>query len=174
LKNTIPFLSQLRINKGEQLYCSGDFANEFYFIEDGRVKLFTEDDVHFQTFIKGDVFGEYDTVLDRPRLGSAVAAEDTCLLVLSKNHFDKVMLESHQICFKLIVKSAVKRELLVRKMNRKGKKAEQRKMRTAGRGTNSKVEESELLEDDEASKSEEQDDGSRVTIEEADGAKNSA
>lgn len=74
------------IKAGETLLEEGDVAKQLYFVEQGAVRLWHNDDgrdITVQFFFEGQVVSSFESFyLDRPSLFSITAIEPTCVLVI--------------------------------------------------------------------------------------------
>ena len=102
---TPPFEKFIRnYGKGEVIFEENADDKEMYIVYSGSVDIFknTDDKCLFVTKIdEGDFFGEMAVVDNSPRSASAVAAEETQLIVLDEAKF--LYLLRHQPHFALIV-----------------------------------------------------------------------
>lgn len=56
----VPFLKLIEIEEKHIVYKKGDFADEIYFIIDGRVNFLYSGKIVFKTMVKGSYFGEIE------------------------------------------------------------------------------------------------------------------
>lgn len=80
-------LEKITYPKNEIIFEQGDKPSYIYIIKKGRIKLFVENgDSPFElvTFGEGDCFGESSIIGIRPHAATAIAQEDTELIVLSR------------------------------------------------------------------------------------------
>jgi CRP-like cAMP-binding protein len=75
----------------------GDPGDKFYFIRSGKVRVFTHDSDGFETEISesgpGESFGEIALITGEPRMANVEAMEETHLMVLSKEEFERILKE---------------------------------------------------------------------------------
>jgi CRP/FNR family cyclic AMP-dependent transcriptional regulator len=101
-KNTLEELSVLLVKKefkrNQTLISQGDHSRSLFLIEEGRTKVFSNDDEGKQTIFaflgKGDYCGELSLLDAEPRSASVVALEKTRTLQLSYPQFD-AFLKTH-------------------------------------------------------------------------------
>ncbi len=82
-------LDQTTARKGETIFKFGDPGDSLYLVRLGKVELFAKDHagekITFNTAEPGDLFGELSLLDGGPRTASALALEDTELLVLDRD-----------------------------------------------------------------------------------------
>ena len=71
--------TQIIYEKDAPIYCLGDFAENFYIIEKGAVRLIALNGFPFYEYVKGDTFGESDALLKELR-DCKVVAHKMCTL----------------------------------------------------------------------------------------------
>jgi len=81
-------LDEARIAKGETLFRIGDPGDSLYLVHTGEVEMFVKDHtgekILLTTAGPGDLFGELSLLDNGPRAATAVALQDTELLVLDR------------------------------------------------------------------------------------------
>jgi len=81
-------LGHITIKQGEAIFQFGDPGDSLYVVRSGRVELFAKDNIGgkivFNTAERGDLFGELSLLDEGPRAATAMALEDTELLVLDR------------------------------------------------------------------------------------------
>jgi uncharacterized membrane protein len=81
-------LDHLTIKKGETIFQFGDPGDSLYLVRSGKVELFAKDNlgdkIVFNVAERGDLFGELSLLDEGPRAATAVALEDSELLVLDR------------------------------------------------------------------------------------------
>jgi len=65
--------------KDDPIYWQSDFAENFYLLEIGKVKLYAQNGFPFITYNEGDIFGDSDALLGELRDCKATAAMDCTL-----------------------------------------------------------------------------------------------
>jgi CRP-like cAMP-binding protein len=87
----------VQVKNGEVVFHRGDKGDALYFIDDGRIDIFLP---HGDTggsvaplaqLGPGQSFGEMALLAREPRLASAIAAADSSLLKIDKEHFDELL-----------------------------------------------------------------------------------
>ncbi len=81
-------LEKVSYSKGEVVFKQGDQPSYIYIIKKGKIKLFVqngESQFELVTFSEGDCFGESSIIGIRPHAATAVAQEDTELVVMSRS-----------------------------------------------------------------------------------------
>ena len=90
-----------KYEKKEIIFNEGDEARYYYQIEYGSIRMFnqTEDGKEFTQglFISGESFGEPPLLLNKPYPANAQAINQTTLIKLSKDKFDKMLEENIEI-----------------------------------------------------------------------------
>lgn len=80
-------LEKVTFTAGETIFKQGDKPSYIYIIKKGQIKLFVEngeDPFELVTFEEGDCFGESSIIGIRPHAATAIAQEETELIVLSR------------------------------------------------------------------------------------------
>lgn len=104
-------LERRAVPKGTFVMREGDPGNCAYLIQSGVVKVFTEKDdkkTVLATLEAGEIFGEMALVFDEPRSASVVAAEETNLIVITREMF-KQKLHKTDPTIKAIIGMLIKR-----------------------------------------------------------------
>ena len=115
----IPRLSHAFYEKTKTIYKKGRFADEMYFLVNGRVSyvyLYQSAKLSFKDIIKGSYFGEVEIIEQIPREFTAVALISSEMLIMKKDDFN-YMLTQYPIIAKDIRFLAKER----RKRNNKAK-----------------------------------------------------
>lgn len=89
---------------GEEILHEGDQSYEFYMIVSGRVNIVKARGETLQTLATlsaGDYFGDMAIFERLPRVASVVAVDTSILLVLSDEHFRRVILQDPAIAFEI-------------------------------------------------------------------------
>lgn len=80
---TVPFLNSLQVQAGEEVYSEGDYADEIYFIVQGRCSVMWQD-VVMKKYQRGSYFGEVEVILTVARKHAVQALGKTDLLSMGK------------------------------------------------------------------------------------------
>ncbi len=84
----------------------GDQSDSLYLIEVGQVKVYVTDDSGKQTTLRflgpGEMFGELGFLLDKRRTASVDTTEDSRLIIVTSQEFNKVLAEDEELRTKLI------------------------------------------------------------------------
>jgi hypothetical protein len=102
---------------GKMIYEQGKKADSFYLIHSGSVKIVRREkgkDKQIATLVANDYFGELALIDRRRRSATASALTDTVLLILSREHFQKLLKLTPQ--FKLNLDVAVRSRKLARSL----------------------------------------------------------
>ncbi len=95
-----------RYKSGDIVFLKEDIGNNFFILKSGRIKIFasigTEKKKTFAYLTKGDFFGEMSLLGGKVRSASAQAMENSELLVISKNNFKALILQSPDFTLKLL------------------------------------------------------------------------
>lgn len=98
----------MKYKKGELVYKDGDNASVMFIISTGTVKLFKKDSTDQQIdlgiYSKGDIFGELGVIETSKRLDSAVALEDSRIVVINREMFMTLIRKNPEIAVKMIRK----------------------------------------------------------------------
>ena len=81
-------LRKVTFNANEAVFMQGQQPNHIYIVKKGRVKLIVwEDDIPLELveFDQGHCFGEASVIGIQPHKGTAIAVEQTELIILSRN-----------------------------------------------------------------------------------------
>jgi len=88
------FMSVQAFKKGEYIFRQGDKQNFMAFIVDGKVEIVKESadqlEITVVTLLPRTYFGEMSFVDDEPRSASAIAKEETTMLFLSSESFERI------------------------------------------------------------------------------------
>ncbi|CAG9314758.1 unnamed protein product [Blepharisma stoltei] len=109
IADIVPRLTRLEFQEREIIYKKNDYADNMYFIVQGRVcyvygpKHFT-----FKTMVDGSYFGEIELLSQKPREFSVMTKKWCILLVMKKNIFE-MMLEQYPKVAQEIKKIAAER-----------------------------------------------------------------
>ena len=95
-----------RYAPGEMVFRKEDLGNNFFIVKSGRIKIFTSVGPAKRKTLaflkKGDFFGEMSLLGGKVRSASAMAAEESELLVISKKNFKRLILENGDFTMKLL------------------------------------------------------------------------
>ncbi len=89
------------LTAGEMLFQQGEPGDGMYGVIEGAVEIRNGDGIA-QRFGAGTHFGEMSLLEERPRLVSAVAAEDTDLFVLTRRTFEGLLGESPSVAARIL------------------------------------------------------------------------
>ena len=114
---------QVSIKKGEQLFKEKDSTQGLWLIQSGKIEIsrITADGWR-QTLVvlpTGHFFGELSILENRKHVASAVALEDTELLLIPKDDFEKLMAEDCALALNFVKKIAIVMSKNLRRMNDK-------------------------------------------------------
>jgi hyperpolarization activated cyclic nucleotide-gated potassium channel 1 len=74
LTQIVPFLIPLFVSQSDTIYDFGDYAEEIYFVYQGRAGLAIRDqDIVYKTYVNGSYFGEIELIETIPRIDKAIA-----------------------------------------------------------------------------------------------------
>ncbi len=95
-----------RYAPGEMVFRKEDLGNNFFIVKSGRIKIFTSVGPAKRKTLaflkKGDFFGEMSLLGGKVRSASAMAADESELLVISKKNFMRLILENSDFTMKLL------------------------------------------------------------------------
>ena len=88
-------LEPMQVHEGALVFREGDEAGPVYIVEEGRLRVFAEDDDGSRRYLaylrRGDYFGEISALTGSRRATSVEAVSDCRLLRLSRAAFDRVL-----------------------------------------------------------------------------------
>ncbi len=90
----------------EIIFTEFEPGNEFYFIQDGRVKIvkiINNIEKTLEIMEVGDVFGEMAILEEEPRSASVIAVDHVKLLRFHRDNFDALLQGNPQLAYKLLV-----------------------------------------------------------------------
>lgn len=91
---------------GQIVFCEYEPGNDFYFIQEGRVKI-TKTIGNAQKTLDvlsaGDIFGEMAILEEEPRSASAIAVDKVRVLNFNRANFDTLMQSNPQLALRLLV-----------------------------------------------------------------------
>ena len=82
--------TKLSLKKDDIIFCEGEYGRNFYFIEKGKIKIshITEKKEYIMSILgEGEFFGEMSILNQMTRMATAIAFEDSSVLVLSQENF---------------------------------------------------------------------------------------
>jgi CRP-like cAMP-binding protein len=95
-----------RAQKDEVIFKEGATGDAFYFIVSGSIRISTMvpgvGEEALTILREGEYFGEMALIDDAPRSASAIANEDTILLLIEKDNFRKLLAQETGIAYKLL------------------------------------------------------------------------
>jgi len=96
----------MRVPAGTRIVSQGEAPEYFYVIQSGRVRVFRETEDRIRTDLTelggGSYFGEVALVTGQPRTASVEAAEDSLLIKVSKDEFDRLLDQNPQLARHII------------------------------------------------------------------------
>lgn len=102
------YLKVSRTIKGMTIFHENDSEAYMCIIVDGKVDIVKADDTSrrkmLATLDKGKAFGEMSLIDGGKRSASAMAAEDTTVLILTKEAFERLLQENNVLGIKLLLK----------------------------------------------------------------------
>lgn len=97
MEDVLLCVQPLQVKKGDEVFRRGDQGDALYFIDDGRIDIVPSNGGGGKVFPPlaqlgpGQSFGEMALLSREPRTASAVAASDSSLLKIDKEHFDELL-----------------------------------------------------------------------------------
>lgn len=88
--------------RGMRIFREGTRANFLCLIVEGRVDIFKDGDKKITTIRAGRTMGEMSVIDGFPHSASAVAVEDTRLVLITRNHFEKFIEEQPAVAVKFM------------------------------------------------------------------------
>ncbi len=96
--------------KNSIIFKQGDLSREIFILQQGKIKIFRNIRNQKKTLAvlsdAGDFFGEMSFINNKPRTATAQALEDTTLIVLEPEIFEKMLFQNPEISFRFIKKLA--------------------------------------------------------------------
>ena len=84
-------LEQINYKKNTIIYKINEKPKFAYYVYTGKVEIISENDYVIGTVKEGELFGEISSLFNKEHSVSAIASEDTRLLIIEKNiFFDKI------------------------------------------------------------------------------------
>jgi CRP/FNR family cyclic AMP-dependent transcriptional regulator len=106
VRNISQLLHYRQFPKKTQIVVEGDPSHSMYFILDGRVKVYLDDDSGKEIVVniheKGQFFGELGLIEGIPRTASVTTMDDTRLGILNESDFHKLMMRYPQFAMKMM------------------------------------------------------------------------
>ena len=106
LEMLIQDFSRRQFRQDEAIFQQGDPGQALYMVESGQVRIYVQDEEGQEISVNlcgpGDLFGELALIDGLPRSASAVAMEDTVVLVLSHDRFREQMRRYPQMALNLM------------------------------------------------------------------------
>lgn len=95
-----PYVSKRLYKQGSTIIRQGDPGDSLFIVESGEVEIIDErnNSKKIATLHADDVLGEMALVTGEPRSATAIAAIDTTVWLILKEHFDRLMRISPKIC----------------------------------------------------------------------------
>ena len=97
---------EVSVPEGTRIVSQGESPEYFYVIKSGRVRVFRESEDQIQTNLteltSGNYFGEVALVTGQPRTASVEAVEDSRLVKVSKEEFDRLLDQNPQLARHII------------------------------------------------------------------------
>jgi len=90
--------------KDTMVICEGEDGAEAFIIQKGSIKItkiVNENEVQLAMLQAGDIFGEMALLNNQPRSASAIANEDTVMMVVTKSNFVKMVNEQPKLTTRL-------------------------------------------------------------------------
>ncbi|MEW6570608.1 MAG: cyclic nucleotide-binding domain-containing protein [Nitrospirota bacterium] len=116
-------IKQVSVKKGEQLFKETDETKGLWLILSGKIEISrVTADGWRQTLVvlpPGHFFGELSILENRKHVATAVALEDSELLLIPKEDFEKLMEEDCALALKIVKKIAIVMSKNLRRMNDK-------------------------------------------------------
>lgn len=102
----ISISKEKRAEKDEIIFKEGATGDAFYLIVSGSVRISTMvpgvGEEALTILREGEYFGEMALIDDAPRSASAIANDDTILLLIKKDNFRKLLAQDTGIAYKLL------------------------------------------------------------------------
>jgi CRP-like cAMP-binding protein len=123
LEKMAKIVKKISFKKGESLFKEGDDTRGLYLVHSGKVEISrVTADGWRQTLVvllPGHFFGELSILENRHHVATALALEDTELLLIPKGDFEKMMEEDCVLALNLVKRIAIVMSKNLRRMNDK-------------------------------------------------------
>jgi CRP-like cAMP-binding protein len=123
LEELAPFIKEISLKKKDMLFQEGDDTKGIYLIRSGRIGISkaTADEWKqtLAVLTQGQFFGELSVMEKRKHEADAEAMENTELLLLSKEAFEKIEKEKTDLALQVTKKIAIVLSKNLRQMNQK-------------------------------------------------------
>ena len=123
LNKMAKIVQKVSLKKGEQLFKEQDNTNGLWLIHSGKIEISrVTADGWRQTLVvlpAGHFFGELSILENRNHVATAVALEDTELLLIPKEEFEKMMEEECALALSIVKRIAIVMSKNLRRMNDK-------------------------------------------------------
>ena len=104
LKRLSDFVQEKNVRAGEIIFSEQDLGDEMYLVRSGKVIVqqeIAEQQTTIDKVAAGGHFGEMAIIDDQPRSTTAIAEENTSLLILHKNDFRAAVQDYPDIAFEM-------------------------------------------------------------------------
>lgn len=123
LEKIAKIVKQVSIKKGEQLFKENDETKGLWMVYSGKIEIsrITADGWR-QTLVvlpPGHFFGELSILENRKHVATATALEDTELLLLPKEEFEKLINDDCALALNIVMRIAIVMSKNLRRMNDK-------------------------------------------------------
>jgi len=108
----VQLLKKTMVEKGEVLYVNGEFAEEIYFIKQGKVNIYSENGYAYLQLKDGQHFGEVEVIFKEPRMGKAAAVSDCLIYTMERDDLEELFDEFKDVRAAIIQKVKEKRDKL--------------------------------------------------------------
>ncbi|MEW6586384.1 MAG: cyclic nucleotide-binding domain-containing protein [Nitrospirota bacterium] len=123
LNRIAKIIKQVSVKKGESLFKESDSTSGLWLIAAGKIEISrVTADGWRQTLVvlpAGHFFGELSILENRQHVASAVALDDTDLLLIPKEEFEKMMTDDCALALAIVKKIAIVMSKNLRRMNDK-------------------------------------------------------
>jgi CRP/FNR family cyclic AMP-dependent transcriptional regulator len=127
LESLTGVVKELSLKEGDVLYSENDEAKGIYMIRSGKIEVSkaTEDGwkQRLAVFNAGHFFGELSIMVHRKHEAEARAIENSSLYLLTKEDFERIENENHELALGIIKQIAIVISNNLRDMNRRFVKA---------------------------------------------------
>lgn len=107
----LPYVLHKTYRTGSTIIHQGDPGDSLFIIDHGSIDIIDEKNTHQKIAVlrDDDVFGEMALVLGEPRVATAIAASDTRVWLILKEHFDRLLKTSPKLseALKNLVKNRI-------------------------------------------------------------------
>jgi len=101
-------LEKIKYEKNDKIFQNQELSEMMYMIKQGKVRIYAENNYPFETYQRGDHFGDAELFCGTRRNGTAQAADDCHLYKIHKNQLEDVLTDFPKIKQRLVEQAITK------------------------------------------------------------------